>query len=93
MREHPLVKNHWPPRWKPFFGTAPIAGEVGILDEVRPSRLCDRDCVFLIDLRGTKYIGALRFGNAAFCQRFIDFIQRQRGKPIAKIAELEISFG
>ena len=87
------MKKQWPPKWKPFFGTAPVAGEVGVLDEVRPSRLYDRGCVFLIDLRGTKYIGALSFGDDAFYRRFIDFVQRQRGKPIAKIAELEISFG
>jgi len=38
LREHPLLKKHWPPKWRPFFGsTAPVAGEIGVLDEVRPS--------------------------------------------------------
>jgi len=93
LREHPLVKKHWPPKWKPFFGsTAPVTGEIGVLDEVRPSRL-NRCCYVLVDLRGKKYIGSLRFGDDAFCRNFIDFIRRQRGKPIAKIGELEISFG
>jgi hypothetical protein len=93
LREHPLLKKHWPPKWKPFFGsTAPIAGEIGVLDDVRPSRL-SRCCFVLIDLRGTKYIGALTFSDDAFCRKFIDFVRRQRGKPIAKIAELDVSFG
>jgi len=93
LREHPLLKKHWPPKWKPFFGsTAPIAGEIGVLDDVRPSRV-SRCCFVLIDLRGTKYIGALTFSDDAFCRQFIDFVRRQRGKPIAKIAELDVSFG
>jgi hypothetical protein len=93
LRDHPLVKKHWPPKWKPFFGpTVPIAGEVGILDEVRRSSN-GRCCFVLMDIRGTKYIAGLRFHDAGFCRKFIDFARRQRGKPIAKIAELEISFG
>jgi len=85
------VKKHWPPRWKPFFeATAPIAGEVGVLDEVRPSRLYDRCCFFLMDYRGKKYIGRLCFDDNNFCRKFIDFVKRQRGKPIARIAELEV---
>jgi hypothetical protein len=93
LREHPLVKKHWPPKWRPFFGSsAPIAGEIGVLDEVRPSRL-DRCCYVLMDLGGKKYIASLGFSDDAFCRKFIDFIRRERGKPIAKIAELEISFG
>ena len=93
LREHPLLKKHWPPKWKPFFGsTGPIAGEIGVLDDVRPSRL-SKCCFVLIDLRGAKYIGALTFADDAFCRKFIDFVRRQRGKPIAKIAELDVSFG
>ena len=93
LRDHPLVKKHWPPKWKPFFGsTAPITGEVGVLDEVRPSRH-GRCCFVLMDIRGMKYIAGLSFHDDGFCRKFIDFARRQRGKPIAKIAELEISFG
>lgn len=50
LREHPLLKKHWPPKWRPFFGsTAPVAGEIGVLDEVRPSVLSDRCCFVLMD--------------------------------------------
>ena len=61
LREHPLVKKHWPPKWRPFFGsTAPVAGEIGILDEVRPSVLSNRCCFVLMDFGGKKYIAELR---------------------------------
>jgi hypothetical protein len=93
LREHPLLKKHWPPKWRPFFGsTAPVAGEIGVLDEVRPSVLSDRCCFVLMDFRGKKYIARLSFDDDGFCRKFIDFVRRQRGKPIARIAELEISF-
>ena len=94
LREHPLLKKPGHRNGSPFSNeVAPIAGEIGVLDDVRPSRLSERCFFVLIDLRGTKYIGALTFGDDAFCRKFIDFVRRQRGKPIAKIAELDVSFG
>ena len=42
LREHPLIKKHWSPKWRPFFGsTAPVAGEIGVLDEVNLLDLSD----------------------------------------------------
>jgi hypothetical protein len=94
LREHPAVKKLWPPKWIPFFGsTAPITGEIGVLDDVRPSKFYELCCFVLMDYRGKKYIAAFNFDDASFCRRFIDFVRGQRGKAIAKVAELEIPSG
>ena len=45
---------------------------------------------YAVLFRGKKYIAAFNFADEPFCRRFIDFVPGQRGKPIAKVAELEI---
>jgi hypothetical protein len=38
----------------------------------------------------TRYIAELQFDDEAFCQRFVRFVERQRGKAIAQISDLDI---
>jgi hypothetical protein len=91
LRDDPLVRPHWPPCWKPFYGSrTPATGEVGTLDDIRVSHVTKMSCLLLIVHQGTDYIGVITFEDDGFCRRFVDALQQHRGKPIVQIAELDI---
>lgn len=76
LRDHPLVRPHWPPSWTPFYGSrTPARDEIGILDDIRLSHVNDMCCFLLIVHEGTNYIGAITFDDDEFCHRFVDVVQ------------------
>ena len=92
LRDHPLVRSHWPPEWTPIYGSRnSTSGEVGILDDIYLSRVTAKRCILLIVYNSTSYIGAITFDDDAFCRRFVDLVQNHHGKSISQIAELDVS--
>ena len=92
LRDHPLIKDQWPPEWTPYdCSRNPITGEVGILDSIYVSLASSERAVLRIINDGSGYTGAIDFPDAAFCRRFVDLVQPHSGKAISQIGELEIS--
>jgi hypothetical protein len=90
LRDHPLVRPHWPPEWTLVYGSHnSTSGEVGILDHIYLSRVTAKRCILLIVYNGTSYIGAITFDDDVFCRRFVDLVQNHRGKSLSRIAELD----
>ena len=91
LREHPLLQQCWPPRWLPFYGPrVPLAGEVGVLEDIRLSTVGKKRCILLMEHDETRYISELQFGDEAFCQRFVQLVEPHCRTPVAQIGDLDI---
>ena len=91
LRGHPLLQQCWPPRWLAFYGPrVPLAGELGVLEDIRLSSVGKKRCILLMEHDETRYIAELQFDDEAFCQHFVELVEQHRGKPIAQIGDLDI---
>jgi hypothetical protein len=68
-------------------------GEVGILTEVRPSKIEPADRLFLyMDHENGTYLGCLLVENAVFCSQVVTLLQNCCGRSIQDIGDLDLSY-
>jgi hypothetical protein len=94
LRDHPLMSRHgirnWPPRW----GITPsekkrLSGEVGILEyALKPG---DTKIIIVMKLADQRYTADLMFDDAAFCKQIYELLQRNIGRSIEEIGDLDVS--
>ncbi|MGB7952226.1 MAG: hypothetical protein WCH75_31455 [Candidatus Binatia bacterium] len=99
LREHPLITyrglRSWPPVWTWVGGTdnSHPTGELGILKEVKPSKIEPADRMFLyMDHENGSYLGCLLVENSAFCSQVVTLLQSYSGRPIREIGDLDLSY-
>lgn len=98
LREHPLMTyrglRSWPPTWTWVGGSDNRypTGEVGILKEVKPSRIEPADRIFLhIEYEGASYIGCLLIDDRPFCLQIAALLQRSCGRALNEVGEIDLS--
>ena len=98
LRNHPLMSyrglRSWPPTWSPAnprSNLEPLRGEIGRLKYVLPNTASDR-CFLIIEHQGHGYIGCLFFQDHAFRSQMVTFFEKQKGRTIQEIGDLDLSF-
>lgn len=98
LRNHPLMRYRgiasWPPAWTWIGGGEKKRpqGEIGILRSVaRPAAQPADRCFLYIDHQGSSYVGCLLIDDQAFCSQIVKLLRDCLDRPIAKIANLDLS--
>jgi hypothetical protein len=102
LRDHRLLNNRgfpsWPPRWMPRKNSpAPeMHGEVGVLTAVtpyfpQPSRQFSPQMFFFMENQGSRYIGVVFVGDAAFCRQLAGILQDYVGRTLEDIGAIDLS--
>lgn len=69
-----------------------VAGEAGVLKEVKRSSMGGRDRLFLvIEQDGNTYMGCLSFDDGAFCHQVERLLTALDGRPISEIGSINLS--
>ena len=95
LRDHPLMSHrgirNWPPRWMiTQSDNKPLSGEVGILEYAhKPS---GNKLIIVMKLDDQRYTATLTFDDAAFCKQIYDLLQRNTGRSIEEIGDLDLSY-
>jgi hypothetical protein len=96
LREHPLMSyrgaRSWPPVWLWVDGreNERLRGEVGILIDVRESKLGSDRLFMTIHYYESRYVGWLRFDNKNFCRHIFYLLKDYCGYSISHIGGLDI---
>ena len=92
LRDHPLLRRHWPPTWIAVTIVSPPApaGEVAILKNAHSSRIDNRRMFVSIEHDEARYLAILDLEDREFCQRLIELMQQNYGKTIQEIGNIEI---
>jgi len=98
LRDHPLVSYRrlpsWPPTWspaKPRTDLKPLRGEIGRLSYTFAGAKPDR-FFLVIEHEGHPYVGCLFIEDRIFCAQIIPILEKQVGRTIKEIGDLELSF-
>jgi hypothetical protein len=83
--------RNWPPRWGiTSTDKKPLPGEVGILEyALKPG---DTKIIIVMKLADQRYTANLMFDDAAFCKQIYELLQRNTGRSIEQIGDLDLSF-
>jgi len=96
LREHPLLSHcagaSWPPTWTWIDGPEKKKpkGEIGILIEVKVSKIANR-CFLVIDHEGSTYMGTLLINDFTFFVRLSKLLRDHCGKALREIGNLDLS--
>ena len=98
LRDHPLMSHrsvpNWPPVWRWISGEnykQGAKGEVGILEELRPSLFSPYVLHIIMQHESCEYIGALIFDDLQFCRQMQTLLQEHCGQPIRQIGDIDLS--
>ena len=97
LRAHPLMshrsQSNWPPVWTQAIkeGTKTLKGEVGVLKYVHANTKFSNKCFLVIEDSNEKYVGSLIYDDRNFCAHVIGLLQRNIGRPIRDIGDLDLS--
>ncbi|HEX9444164.1 MAG TPA: hypothetical protein VGA73_08580 [Candidatus Binatia bacterium] len=98
LRDHPLVsyrRHHsWPPVWSWIGGQREktIAGETGVLKEVRQHEGDLTKCYLVMDHDDSLYMGCLMISDVAFACQMFQLLKKSRGKSIQEIGALDLAY-
>lgn len=87
------LRRQWPPTWLTVTLISPPApaGQVGILINAHPSRINSRRIFVWIEHDQVRYLGIIDLEDGELCQRLIELLQRNYGKKIQEIGDMEIA--
>jgi hypothetical protein len=88
---HNGVRN-WPPVWHWVSGleNKHPKGEVGILQEVKPSSVGDDSCFIIMEYEGSTYLGCLSLDDISFCAQICNLLRHNLRREIRYIGGLEL---
>ena len=66
------------------------AGEIGILRHVITNYLLTTRVFLLIDYQGHRYMGAMDFDDAKFCNEIYRVLNSHRGYSLTQIGDLDL---
>src|ERR1051325_10525869 len=95
FRQHPELKNEGFPSWPPLWVDVDqatwttVAGEVGVLKEVRLRGSDTCRLVLTIEHEGASYLGVLFLSSMPFCLRILEFLNSCIGRSIEEIGGIE----
>jgi len=100
LRDHPLMSYrgvcNWPPVWVGIAGEKRRPrGEIGILREVRYSRISSLGgsrLHLLITHEQSHYLSTLPFDDRAFCLQIYQVLTNNCGKSIDQIGTIDLSY-
>jgi len=98
FRDHPyLIRKDehrvWPPTWTPanvYWAEKPY-GEIGILEDVVNSHLCESKIFLFMRHRGHPYIAELVFDDPEICRIIFTNLEDKVGFSIKEIGDLDLS--
>jgi hypothetical protein len=96
LRDHPLMSyrhvRNWPPVWTQARKETnkTLRGEVGILRYVQRPTL--NKCYLVIDYYGEYFVGTLIFDDFAFSAQVGELLQKQVGRSIKEIGDIDLSY-
>jgi hypothetical protein len=97
LRAHPLMRHRSQPNWPPVWTqvnegkTKTVKGEVGVLKYVHANVKLSQKCFLVIEHAHEKYVGSLIFDDKAFCAQVAALLQRNVGRQIKDIGDLDLS--
>jgi hypothetical protein len=97
LRAHPLMSHRSRPNWPPVWTqvtkeeTKTLRGEVGVLKYVHPNTKLSNKCFLVVEYTNEKYVGCLIFDDKPFCAQVTALLQRNIGRPIKDIGDLDLS--
>src|SRR5688500_13349008 len=98
LRAHPMMSHrsqrNWPPVWTQVTkdATKTVRGEVGVLKYVHANAKLSNKCFLVIEYAHEKYVGSLIFDDKTFCAQVAALLQRNQGRSIKDIGDLNLSF-
>lgn len=98
LRNHPFMRyrraRNWPPVWS-LTGSQTstgIAGEIGVLKEVKYDARYNYRCHLYIEHEGQRFIGTLLFDDSNFCWLIYNVLKSHTRRWIKDIGALDISY-